>query len=317
MDIGLETGGTKCTVVSFPNGANGDYCDPLELRRPGNFHAIGPEGMRDLGREILDTFCIKAEAVRLVAGVAGMDSPSEQVDVERCFLDVGFRASSMRVLNDARLMLEAVGDGLLLVAGTGSNCYGRYQGQEVHIGGYGYVLDDEGSGFYIGRRTINEVIHSIEGRGCNEETTLTSLVLSHFKVSDIRELGPKIYPIEGKSNAKAKIAALTSGCFDAAQTGDKIALKIVQEAAKRLGDIIEAAIVKLKLPQEPDKTVSCRVGLRGGIFRNAQTESLILRPIRERIKKCGVAVDFLDLENDSTGEPHLVRALKEAFSRSF
>ena len=45
--------------------------------------------------------------------------------------------------------------GVVIIAGTGSIAYGHNgQGQAARAGGWGYVLGDEGSGYWIGRHAL-------------------------------------------------------------------------------------------------------------------------------------------------------------------
>ena len=63
------------------------------------------------------------------------------------------------VVNDAHLVLaaERLEDGVALVAGTGSIALGRHAGREERAGGWGYLLGDEGSGYWIVREALREV----------------------------------------------------------------------------------------------------------------------------------------------------------------
>ena len=81
---------------------------------------------------------------------------------------IGHKAPVL-VVNDALVALEAGagdGPGIVLIAGTGSICYGRNEeGQAARAGGWGYMLGDEGSGWWIGRRALSAVMRQFDGRG--------------------------------------------------------------------------------------------------------------------------------------------------------
>lgn len=66
----------------------------------------------------------------------------------------------VRVVNDVRLVLAAAGldDGIAVVAGTGSNCVGVLDGREERAGGWGWLLGDEGSAFWVVREAVREVL---------------------------------------------------------------------------------------------------------------------------------------------------------------
>ena len=65
-------------------------------------------------------------------------------------------------------LVAGVGDepGVVLIAGTGSIAYGvNHDGFAARAGGWGYVLGDEGSGYWIGRQALAAVVREADGRG--------------------------------------------------------------------------------------------------------------------------------------------------------
>ena len=98
---------------------------------------------------------------------------------------IGFKAQVI-VVNDALVALVAgAGDaeGVVVVAGTGSIAYGRdASGRAARAGGWGYLLGDEGGGFWIGRAALMAVVRQFDGRG--PVTLLTPMILEHLELSD-------------------------------------------------------------------------------------------------------------------------------------
>lgn len=62
------------------------------------------------------------------------------------------------------------GDGIIAIAGTGSSVFARCQGEMRQVGGWGYLVGDEGSGYDLGRRAIIAALRDLDGRG--EKTLL-------------------------------------------------------------------------------------------------------------------------------------------------
>ena len=95
---------------------------------------------------------------------------------------IGYKARIL-VVNDALIALQAgVGDapGIVIVSGTGSIAYGRNdRGEASRAGGWGYVLGDEGSGYWIGRLALRAVVRHADGRG--RATSLTPRLLDAFR----------------------------------------------------------------------------------------------------------------------------------------
>lgn len=95
------------------------------------------------------------------------------------------------IVNDARLVLAADGlrDGIACIAGTGSIAVGVVAGQEERAGGWGYLLGDEGSGYWVTRQAVRELAERhdahlplgplgatvLEATGCPDFTSLFQL----------------------------------------------------------------------------------------------------------------------------------------------
>ncbi|WP_312430280.1 BadF/BadG/BcrA/BcrD ATPase family protein [Lacrimispora sp.] len=55
--------------------------------------------------------------------------------------------------------------GVILIAGTGSICYGiNESGAKFRAGGYGHIIDDAGSAYAIGKDILKAVVRSSDGR---------------------------------------------------------------------------------------------------------------------------------------------------------
>ena len=114
-------------------------------------------------------------------GIAGVDRPADAETIRGIMNRIGYKARTL-VVNDALVALEAgAGDqpGVVIVAGTGSIAYGRNRSaQAARAGGWGYLIGDEGGGFWIGRSALASVVRQFDGRG--PATQLTELVLRHM-----------------------------------------------------------------------------------------------------------------------------------------
>ncbi|NLA53876.1 MAG: ATPase, partial [Clostridiales bacterium] len=155
--------------------------------------------------------------------------------------------------------------GAILIAGTGSICYGRNaNGLEARAGGWGYLFDDEGSGYAIGRDMLKAVFRSEDGR--SDCTSLTAAVLAHFQIDSLKDLLQIVYQPQ---TSKAKISGLAPLLQIAVNQGDAQALLIVQSAGHELLQLCKAVIGKLQLQNSI-------LSLAGGIMENipAVTEAV-------------------------------------------
>ncbi len=128
---------------------------------------------------------------------------------------------------------SALGPGVVVIAGGGSIGYGvDEKGGEAIAGGLGYLMGDEGSGWYIGLRAIQEAAKAADRRG--PDTALLPMVLDHYGIASIREIIRILYATTFR---REKVAALTPSVVAIAKGGDTVARSIVDMAAVRLGEI--------------------------------------------------------------------------------
>jgi N-acetylglucosamine kinase-like BadF-type ATPase len=89
----------------------------------------------------------------------------------------------MEVIGDMLVAYDAAmhgGPGVVVIAGTGSIAYGRNEHNETaRAGGWGSVISDEGSGYWIGRNAVSAVFRTFDS---GRSTVLTRQVLDLWKV---------------------------------------------------------------------------------------------------------------------------------------
>ncbi len=147
---------------------------------------------------------------------------------------------------------------MVIISGTGSIAYGRNSRNEgARSGGWGHVLGDEGSGYWIGRAALRAVLREADLRG--PKTALTHLLLQHFGVTEAQNLIHEVYQ---NKLSPAAIGALAQCVQEAFTERDEAATGILRAAA----DELEAAGVSVARRLELE-TESFAFILGGGIFR--------------------------------------------------
>ena len=70
------------------------------------------------------------------------------------------KSGTVVIVSDAALVLPAAGldAGVAVICGTGSIAVGRWQQHEARSGGFGYLLGDEGSGYWIARAALRVLL---------------------------------------------------------------------------------------------------------------------------------------------------------------
>jgi glucosamine kinase len=255
--IGIDAGGTK-TVCQL---ADETGLVLAETRGPGaNLQSAGELHVEKVLHRLITDASLSAGQwpAAVCVGMAGVDRAGESTVVRDILTRLAPR-SQIVVVNDALVALEAGlpgAPGVVIISGTGSIAYGRnLDGQAARAGGWGYLLGDEGSGFWLGRQALRAVVRSSDGRG--PHTKLTPLVLAHYGVARPQDLVREIY--DGRFQPST-VAAMASVVNVAADAGDEFALHLVDTGARELSLAARSVCDQLSLAQGP-------VVLAGGMFR--------------------------------------------------
>ena len=193
----------------------------------------------------------------LVAGMAGVSNRQAVQIVEAAVHSSGY-TGLFRLLGDHEIALEGAieGPGAILIAGTGAVCYGRDgRGNIYRTGGYGYLIDDGGSGYALGRDILMAVVRAFDGRG--PSTCLTGLVYQALGVSDIPSLITWLYSSE---TGKKEIGALAPLLLRALDEKDEAAQAIVDKAVVDLTELVVTLFRRIGM-------TSGELALCGSIFQ--------------------------------------------------
>jgi N-acetylglucosamine kinase-like BadF-type ATPase len=257
--LGIDAGGTK--TVCLLADAEGRVL--AEARGSGaNLQAAGELEVEKVLHHVMDdVLADRSERPSAIClGIAGVDRPQDAESVRGIMRRIGFKTPTL-VVNDALIALVAgAGDepGVVLVAGTGSIAYGKdVAGRAARAGGWGYLLGDEGAGFWIGRHALAAVVRQYDGRG--PVTLLTGLVLERLELESPTEL---IHEIYDRDVHRQTIAGLASLVARAAEQGDAVATEILTRASIELAAAASSVITRLEMRGSVFPTV-----LAGGIFR--------------------------------------------------
>src|SRR5438445_7570819 len=191
--LGIDAGGTKTVcLLADEHGAI-----VAEARGPGaNLHAAGELAVEKVLHAVMES-AIGDRAIvpaAICLGIAGVDRQDEARTVRAIMQRIG-RRSRLLVVNDAMIALVAGArdaPGVVIIAGTGSIVYGRNAaGDAARAGGWGHMIGDEGSGYWIGREALSAVMRASDGRG--PATRLTREILTHFNVDGESRLPRIVY----------------------------------------------------------------------------------------------------------------------------
>lgn len=271
--IGLDGGGTGTQVC-----IRCSYCGKEELFALGPLNINGQteekvkQTLQQLQTELQKRNFSEQDCTGIAIGAAGVSNPDTKKFLISQIGEMGF-SCPVFVYGDHETALAAELEachGVILISGTGSICYGiDRKGNQVRAGGWGHLIDDQGSGYAIAVDMLLAVVRAWDGRG--ERTVLTNLVFEQLGVSNLTELIHKIY---APGRSKKEIASLAPLIGKAGDLGDAAALHIQERAAEELYQLVRA--VHKKMPAERELV------LAGSVLKRNQKIQISLI---EKLKK--------------------------------
>ena len=172
------------------------------------------------------------------------------------------RSDKYKITHDAEIALTggtAGEPGFIVIAGTGSIAFGRDKsGKSARAGGWGYVFGDEGGAFDFTRRALRASLRFEEGWGT--PTSLRERLLHRTGATTANELLHRLYG----DMSRSAIAALADVVTEAAESGDLVAARILQEEAAELVGFVTG--VYTQLFSSDDNPVIAHIG---GVFRSS------------------------------------------------
>lgn len=254
--VGIDSGGTK-TVGLLAD----EHGKVLAKARGGGANLVihGELSVEKVLYQVIEDLESPGPIDAICLGMAGVDRDEEKELIRGLLRRLGLR-KTVRIVNDALIALVAgapEGIGIVISAGTGSIAYGvDPNGETARSGGWGYLLGDEGSAFWLGHAAVRQGIRAVDGRG--PATTLFDRISQRLELDVPDGLVKWFYDQELSRDRVARLASLVE---EAADDGDVAANSLLDQAAQHLARAARAVDRKLTF------TESYPLVLAGGVFR--------------------------------------------------
>jgi N-acetylglucosamine kinase-like BadF-type ATPase len=281
--IGIDAGGTKTVgLLADETGAV-----LAEVRGSGaNLQTHGELEVEKVFDHLMEELRQGRTISAVGLGIAGVDRPHDEELIRAILRRLGHRETA-RVVNDAAIALVAGAPerfGIVVLAGTGSIAYGvDGTGKTARSGGYGFLLADEGSGYWLGHQALRAAVRAVDLRG--PDTRLVPVLFEALEVASVGELIPRVYE---KGLPKARIAALAPLVQRAADSGDAVAAALIEAGARELALTVRAVARQIALGDRPFPVV-----LAGGAFKACPG---MVRPLVEHLELPGAQPSLLQVE---------------------
>ncbi len=259
--IGIDGGGTKTEAVLLDT-EDGRVVG-WGISGPSNYHNVGMDKtaihIMDAALKAMEEAGAEPPVDAAAIALAGLDTRLDRRFVVERLETLGIARETI-IEHDAHaaLMAGSLGaPGVSVIAGTGSIVYGWNNGRRVIAGNHGWILGDQGSGFWIGLEALREAARVLDGR-LVAETKIHQVVLREYGASDIDELSYNVYLLGFSVD---KIAGLAKHVLMLAEKGDPVAIDIVE---RNIGELVRAVEVVV----ERSGLRRPRIYFTGGLFNS-------------------------------------------------
>jgi glucosamine kinase len=189
--------------------------------------------------------------------------------------------------------LGALGDtrGVVVAAGTGVVTLAVGAAEVARVDGWGYLMGDAGSGYWIGREALDAVMRAYDGRG--PVTALTDVVRERWP-----ELPDAYIDLQSDEQKVSVVASYAEPVARLAAAGDAVALDISRRAAGELAASAVAALTRVDQLTDP---AVCAIGgvFRSPALRETFDAALVVEVPTARIASPrGVGIDGVELLAD-------------------
>ncbi len=235
--IGLDIGGTKTRGVRFEDG------------RAVADESAGSSNVQNVSREeaalnLADLFARigGGSVAQVYAGAGGIDTDDDAAALA-ALIEPHVPGARITVVHDSRLLLAAgrANTGVAVIAGTGSAAWGRNtDGEEARAGGWGYLLGDEGSGYWLGREAVRYSLRRMnQGLPVDQ---LTAALLASCGVDDPNRL---ISLFHSPDTGRRFWAQQARPVVEAAAAGHAASQELLDQAGNDLAGLAAQALGKL------------------------------------------------------------------------
>lgn len=271
--LGIDGGGTKTEFVLEDESGGRvrrvvlDGCNP---------NAVGIAETKKILKSGILKVCegVDLSSVVAYAGIAGCKTGDYDGDIRELFDEMRFVKYDVGSDNDS-IIAAGLGDGegISVILGTGICAYAVTKGGSHRIAGWGYMFDNGGSAYHIGRDAVGSVFSFYDGSG--KETSLVGRIEGSSGCSET-ELLKKLY-----KGGNKLVASYASIVFEEAEKGDEVAESILKKNFDEVARIIRAALAHF-----PRRCGRVPVVLAGGLTKRADILTRIKNAMGNDAEKC-------------------------------
>jgi len=246
------------------------------------------------------------EPTLLVCGSSGLDRPDARAALSAL---AGTSITDVALAHDSTTSyLGALGDspGVMITCGTGVVTLAVGADEVARVDGWGWIMGDAGSAYWIGRNALEAAMRGYDGR--RQATTLTEIVAADFDDIELAYL-----ELQADPNRVSRVASYAAK-VDVAAHRDPVARNILDKAAAHLAEAVVAGAHRVGLGRDGPPAVSAL----GRTFESARVRERFIAfltldwPTFELLEPLGDGLRGAELLDDLGDSPLATRVSRAA-----
>ncbi len=217
--IGVDSGGTKCEILISGEDKKQIVHKSFKAFHYSVFDAeIVAKKISEYVNSLLKTKELDLKnCAGICIGLAGAREAKDRLKLRKNFIQQ-FRFRKIAVETDTMTGLYGAfegNDGIILISGTGSVLYAMVGGKLIRVGGWGRIISDPGSGYWIGQKALQTIVDEYDLEDAKKYSKLTLLAEKNFGITkmsildmvfhqgfEIQKLAPLVIELAGKREKK-------------------------------------------------------------------------------------------------------------------
>lgn len=257
--IGVDGGGTKTSFVLYHDKKTIDEV----VLTTSHYKQVGYDGTAEILfngiMALVEKHRLNKNDLVIGIGIAGYGNDeavrktletaiSKRLSIYKYYLTSDIHITMIGALDNQ--------EGIVVIAGTGSIALSNYNNNLNRVGGWGYLLGDEGSAFWIGKQLLQHFTQQSDGRQI--KTLLYKYIKDKIGIENDYQI---IEYINSCDNYRTTVASMAVWVDELAQQNDQICIEIIDDASEYIYKLI-----KTLAPTQGFYKVS----YYGGVFKSKQ-----------------------------------------------
>lgn len=246
--LGIDAGATKTHAVLYDDDGNVLY---ETTQGHGNIIVNETEAIQNVTTAIAQ--CLKqvkaTDDLKVLLGMAGIEISNKSNELTALLKNEFSSLKQVKIMNDGYLGMVAAlkgRDGIFVISGTGSVVYGKKHDRLVRVGGYGHLLGDEGSAYWIGHELFKGLTTFIDDDQFDIPLYTALLASEGISEKDAYQLIKKFYTL-----SKEEVAQYALWVSQHAENGDQEAIEILKNAGASLAKQTKSLMRRLNFISKP------------------------------------------------------------------